>query len=98
VVVVGNDDFASDRHARSAPENAVLVLNAVDWLAQDEALIAIRSKDRRPPSLELTERGRNGVKYANMVGIPVLVGLGGLLRLLQRRRNMRRTYDRGEGA
>lgn len=98
VVVVGNDDFASDRHARSAPENTVLVLNAVDWLAQDEALIAIRSKDRRPPSLELTERGRNGVKYANMVGIPVLVGLGGLLRLLQRRRNMRRTYDRGEGA
>ncbi|MDH4044116.1 MAG: Gldg family protein [Gemmatimonadota bacterium] len=98
LVVVANDDFASDRHARSAPENAVLALNAVDWLAQDEALIAIRSKDRRPPTLELTKRGRNGVKYANVVGIPVLVALAGLLRLLQRRRGMKRVYTRGKGA
>jgi ABC-type uncharacterized transport system involved in gliding motility auxiliary subunit/ABC-type transport system involved in multi-copper enzyme maturation permease subunit len=98
VVVVGNDDFASDRHVRSAPENLIFVLNAVDWLAQDEALIAIRSKDRRPPPLGLAQRGRNGVKYVNVVGVPVLVALGGLGRLLQRRRGTKRVYVPAEGA
>jgi ABC-type uncharacterized transport system involved in gliding motility auxiliary subunit len=97
-VVVGNDEFATDRHLRSAPENAVFVLNAVDWLAQDEALIAIRSKDRRPPTLGLAARGRNGVKYANVVGLPVLVALGGLGHLLRRRRGTRRVYVPGVAA
>jgi hypothetical protein len=92
VVVVGNDDFAADRHARSAPENLALVLNAVDWLAQDEALIAIRAKDRRPPALVMGEGRRNTVRYANVVGIPALVALGGLLRLVGRRRTMRRSW------
>jgi ABC-type uncharacterized transport system involved in gliding motility auxiliary subunit len=92
LIVVGNDDFASDRHVRSAPENGVFVLNAVDWLAQDEALIAIRSKDRRPPPLALSEGKRSTVKYGNLVGVPVLVALFGLGRLVQRRRLMRKTY------
>jgi ABC-type uncharacterized transport system involved in gliding motility auxiliary subunit len=98
VVVVGNDEFASDRHVRSAPENLVFALNAVDWLAQDEALIAIRSKDRRPPPLGLAQQGRNGVKYANVVGLPALVALGGLGRLLRRRRGTKRVYAPVEAA
>ncbi|MDH3498009.1 MAG: Gldg family protein [Gemmatimonadota bacterium] len=97
LVVVGSDEFAADRQLRSAPENGVFVLNAVDWLAQDEALIAIRSKDRRPPPLALTEGRRNAVKYANVVGMPVLVALGGLVRLLARRRTTRRSYTPAGG-
>ncbi len=92
LVVVGSDEFAADRQLRSAPENGVFVLNAVDWLAQDEALIAIRSKDRRPPPLALTEGRRDAVKYANVIGMPVLIALGGLVRLLARRRTTRRSY------
>jgi len=49
LVVVGTSDFASDRYARNSPENVVFVENAIDWLAQDEALIGIRSKNRAPP-------------------------------------------------
>jgi ABC-type uncharacterized transport system involved in gliding motility auxiliary subunit len=93
VVVVGNDEFAGDRHARSAPENVALALNAVDWLAQDEALISIRAKDRRPPALVMGEGRRNGVRYTNVVGVPVLVALTGLLRLVERRRAMRRVWE-----
>ena len=92
LIVVGNDEFASDRHVRSAPENALFVLNAVDWLAQDEALIAIRSKDRRPPSLAMSDGRRATVKYGNLIGVPLLVALAGLGRLVQRRRLMRQTY------
>jgi ABC-type uncharacterized transport system involved in gliding motility auxiliary subunit len=98
LIVVGNDDFASDRHVRSAQENGVFVLNAVDWLAQDEALITIRAKDRRPPQLVLSEGQRGTVKYGNLVGVPVLVGLAGLARLVQRRRLMRQTYQPGKAA
>jgi ABC-type uncharacterized transport system involved in gliding motility auxiliary subunit len=70
-----------------------LALNAVDWLAQDEALISIRAKDRRPPQLVFTSNAtRQGVKYANVVGIPLLVALAGLIRLTRRRRKTREPY------
>jgi ABC-type uncharacterized transport system involved in gliding motility auxiliary subunit/ABC-type transport system involved in multi-copper enzyme maturation permease subunit len=97
LVIVGNDEFATDRQVQAAPENAVFVQNAVDWLAQDEALISIRSKDRRPPALTMSQGKRNTVKYANVVGMPVLIALAGLARLVQRRRTMRQTYTSGKG-
>jgi ABC-type uncharacterized transport system involved in gliding motility auxiliary subunit len=87
VVVVGNMEFATDRYASSATENAVFALNAIDWLAQDEALIAIRSRDRRPPRLLYTSAALQvGIKYANVVLVPMLVGILGVFRLLGRRR------------
>ncbi len=57
IVLVGNMEFATDRYASSATENAVFALNSIDWLAQDEALISIRSRDRRPPRLLFTTPG-----------------------------------------
>ena len=93
VIVIGDDDFAGDRSARGAPENLALALNAVDWLAQDEALISIRAKDRRPPPLVFTSNtARQGAKYANVVGVPLLVALAGLIRLTRRRRKTREPY------
>ena len=81
LVVVGSLDFATDRFVRTAPENLAFSLNAVDWLAQDEELIAIRSKDRRPPPLLFTSALREGVKYANLAGLPLLVAVLGAIRL-----------------
>ncbi len=93
VVVVGSLDFTSDRFVRTAPENLALTLNAVDWLAQDEALIAIRSKDRRPPPLLFSSSvTREVVKYGNLVGLPLLVAAAGLVRLVRRRRRTREPY------
>jgi ABC-type uncharacterized transport system involved in gliding motility auxiliary subunit len=87
IVLVGNMEFATDRYASSATENAVFALNAIDWLAQDEALISIRSRDRRPPRLLYSSAAlQQGVKYANVVLLPLLVGVFGLIRLLGRRR------------
>ena len=93
LVVVGSLDFATDRFVRTAPENLAFTLNAVDWLAQDEELISIRSKDRRPPPLLFESPAlREGVKYANVVGLPLLVGVLGVIRLLRRRRRTREPY------
>ena len=96
LIVVGNSEFVADDQLRSAPENLTFVLNAIDWLSQDESLIAIRSKDRTPPPLVLTEGKRNVVKYANLIGLPIVVILVAIARLLGRRRMTRRTYRRGE--
>jgi gliding motility-associatede transport system auxiliary component len=92
-IVIGDATFASDLFAEQAPENLDFVLNAVDWLAQDEALIAIRSKDRRPPSLAFAgTASRDFAKYGNMIGIPALLALAGVVRLTRRRRRTHRTY------
>jgi ABC-type uncharacterized transport system involved in gliding motility auxiliary subunit len=87
LVLVGNMEFATDRYAGSAQENAVLALNAVDWLAQDEALISIRSRDRRPPRLLFSSPAlQQGVKYVNLIALPLLIAAFGALRLMGRRR------------
>lgn len=93
VVVVGNMEFATDRYASSATENAIFALNAIDWLAQDEALIAIRSRDRRPPRLLFSSPMlQQAVKYGNVALLPVLVGVLGLVRLVGRRRRSLRPW------
>ncbi|PYP21285.1 MAG: hypothetical protein DMD53_07260 [Gemmatimonadetes bacterium] len=93
LVVVGSADFASDRYAGNSPENVVFALNAVDWLAQDDALIAIRSKNRAPAPLAFTSgTKRDAVKYGNLIGIPVLLVAVGAARLWRRRLITRGTY------
>ena len=93
VVVIGSADFASDRYARNSPTNIVLVQNAIDWLSQDDALIAIRSKDRSPPPLVFSSSvARGAAKYGNLIGVPLLLIAAGIARLLRRRRTTRRVY------
>jgi len=99
VVVVGSGDFASDRYVRNGEAGAVFVQNAVDWLAQDEALIGIRSKDRTPPPLVFTSPAlRDAVKYGNMIGIPLLLVVFGGLRLWRRRQLTQLEYHPGRRA
>ncbi|HYL28735.1 MAG TPA: Gldg family protein [Gemmatimonadales bacterium] len=94
VVVVGSADFVNDRFVSRAPDNLALALNSVDWLAQDKTLIGIRSKDRRPPPLAFSSvTEREAAKYANVIGVPALVALYGLVRLIRRRRKTRRGYQ-----
>lgn len=93
LVVVGNGDLATDQWVRNAPQNVTFVLNAVDWLVQDEGLIAIRSKDRSPPPLVFESAAlRDFVRYGNVFGIPLLIVLAAVFRLLNRRQKMRRQY------
>ena len=93
VIVVGNSDFATDQFAQEAPENLALALNAVDWLAQDDALIAIRATDRTPPALAFgSAAAAQGVKYLVMIGVPVLVAIAGTVRIGRRRARSRVPY------
>jgi hypothetical protein len=94
IILVGDATFASDDFTSHAPENLAFALNAVDWLAQDQALISIRSKDRQPPPLAFaSSASRETVKYLNVIGIPVLIALLGLVHLARRRARTRMRFQ-----
>ncbi len=94
VIVVGNAEFVSDNYIGGEPANLFFALNAVDWLVQDDALIAIRSKDRSPPLLMFeSEAIQDLVRHGNVIGIPVILVGVGLLRLLRRRRGAARAFQ-----
>jgi gliding-associated putative ABC transporter substrate-binding component GldG len=53
--------------------------NMVDWAAQDDALVEIRSKGLSAPELgQIGDMQRQMIKYFNMVGLPLLVIFFGL--------------------
>jgi ABC-type uncharacterized transport system involved in gliding motility auxiliary subunit/ABC-type transport system involved in multi-copper enzyme maturation permease subunit len=99
IVLVGNGEFAADRYAQNAEGGLLFALNAVDWLSQDEALVRIRSKSRRPPPLVFDSDGeRDAVKWINMAGVPLLLIAFAALHLWRRRRRTRQVYRPVEAA
>jgi ABC-type uncharacterized transport system involved in gliding motility auxiliary subunit len=97
-IVIASSQFLIGGVAQRAPQNVALLLNSIDWLAQDESLIAIRSRQTQPSSLAFTSVAeRQGVKYANMIGVPGLAALFGLVRLTRRRRKTRAAHEQPSG-
>jgi len=80
LVVVGDADFIKDSGIRSQ-SNLIFFMNVVDWLSQDENLIAIRSKEvTSRPLKQLTSGQKNLARYANVLGLPLAVILFGIVR------------------
>jgi len=93
LLVVGNSQFSTEQFLSNSPANAVFMLNAIEWLSQDQALAAIRSKNlSRAPLLFTSDSQRQTVKYLNVIGIPLLVILAGVLILWRRRKISHRTF------
>ncbi len=89
MIVVGDVDYLQEQFIQASPQNLLFTLNAIDWLAQDEALIGIRSKLRTPPVLAFTsEFQRVALKWGNLVGVPLLFVALGVLRVAGRRRRI----------
>ncbi len=87
MVVVGSPSFLDDEFMDGG--KLVAVLNMVDWLVGDEALIELRSRGvSQRPLEELSAAGRSFFKGIWMFGLPLLVALIGLWRwwLLKKRR------------
>ncbi len=62
--------------------------NLVDWLAEDTDLIAVRGKKVERPLEKLENGQRAAIKYANVVGAPLLLTIIGIIawRVRERRR------------
>ncbi len=87
ILLVGDADFLTNRFLLAIPENLAFARNAVDWLASDESLIGIRSKQRRAPALLYSSNAaRDGARYASLFGVPLLFILLGFFRLMRRSR------------
>ena len=89
MIVVGDVDYLQEQFLQANPQNLVFTLNSIDWLAQDEALIGIRSKLRTPPVMAFTsEFQRAALKWGNLVGVPLLFVTVGITRVAGRRRRI----------
>lgn len=87
LVVVGDASFIEPQFIQANPGNLAFLANSIDWLAQEDALIRIRSKDRTPPNLVFgSDASRNLLKWGNLVGVPIIFVLIGALRVTGRRR------------
>ena len=81
LLVAGDGDFINESIVGRIGGNIELGLNAVDWLLQDDALLAIRTKSIEPRALaDVSESLRPWIKYGNMLGPVLLVVIFGLWR------------------
>lgn len=85
VVVFGDSDFASNAYA-GVPGNPNFFANAVNWLAQQEGLIAIRPTEAADRRLTMTPGDLRMADLTTRFGIPLLVFVAGIFVWRRRRR------------
>jgi ABC-2 type transport system permease protein len=86
LMVIGNARFIADNYAPQSG-NLEFFLNAVDWFTWGADLIGIRSRaitDRPIPIF--TERQKAAIKFANIMAVPILMTLFGVVRFYIRRK------------
>jgi gliding-associated putative ABC transporter substrate-binding component GldG len=87
IVVAGGASFIDDQFF--SPGNEALLLNMMDWLSHDDALLEVRTRGlRAAPLEEVSDTRRQSLKYLNIIGPPALCIAFGLIRW--RRREARR--------
>jgi ABC-type uncharacterized transport system involved in gliding motility auxiliary subunit len=84
VVVFGDSDFASNAYA-GVPGNPNLFANAVNWLAQQENLIAIRPTSPEDRRVQMTARQQQLVSLTTILVMPALVFAAGIYTWWRRR-------------
>jgi ABC-type uncharacterized transport system involved in gliding motility auxiliary subunit len=84
ILVVGDGDFMKDDFLGTRG-NLTFFANIVDYLADDAGLITIRSKNvATPPLDQISDGTKKTVKYANLIGPPILIIVYGLVRWRRR--------------
>jgi len=89
LIVIGSARVVEGRYASAA--NVAFFMNTIDWLAQDEALIAIRSKGISERPLRPTSVGKKrAVKWINTLLPSIVLIVVGFVRW---RRRAKRVYE-----
>ena len=84
VVVFGDSDFATNAYG-GVPGNTNLFANAVNWLAQQENLIAIRPREAEDRRVTMTPRQQTMAFLMSILFIPALVFAAGVFTWWRRR-------------
>ncbi|OPX18797.1 MAG: hypothetical protein BZ151_12655, partial [Desulfobacca sp. 4484_104] len=93
LILVGCNDFMKDDFLDGLM--ASFFFNSIDWLLQDEGLIGIRSRGLGNRPLKELEPGlQQAVIYADILLVPLLLILAGLLHWRWRRRRIKKRIAR----
>lgn len=88
ILVVGSGLFARDEFADQ--EDLVFFVNAADWLAQDAEMIKIRNRGlSERPIADLSPAAKSALRYANVIGVPLVFVLFGIARWQWRKARLR---------
>lgn len=92
LVVIGTSAFLWDDFLN--PSNLALALNMVDWMLADAPLLEMRARSFTDAPLDsnMSDTRRQAIKYGNILGVPFLLVLYGLIRWRvreSRRRSMK---------
>lgn len=85
LVLIGDTDFVTNQNLSPHTANAALFINAVNWLAEDESLFAIRPKPPQDRRLLLTAPQNNMVLVSTVIMLPLVVFSTGLVVWWKRR-------------
>ncbi len=79
VVIVGGSSILRDQYTSAS--NQAFVLNLLDWILLDDAMLSIRTRGLTiAPLDEVSDTTRNFMKYLNMLGLPAVLVAFGLVR------------------
>jgi ABC-2 type transport system permease protein len=97
MIVATDSDWMAESMVSQYPGHLSLAGSWIDWLAQEDALTSIRSKGSSIRSLVFDSvTHRNLIQYGNIVGLPAVFVVLGLLRFIVRRNVTRKVYTREE--
>lgn len=85
IVVVGDGDFLANTYLQNSG-NQDLGVRFVEWLARDDAMIAVPSRAAEDNSLALQDWHKAVIGFTFLVGLPGAFALNGLLIWWRRRR------------
>ncbi len=90
LLIVGNSRFLQNPFAGSFKENLVFFMNALDYLSFGNELIDVRTKVlTERPIAELSDTARTLIRLINIVLMPLVVVIFGLVRYSIRRKRRR---------
>ncbi|HIC36567.1 MAG TPA: hypothetical protein EYO80_02690 [Candidatus Marinimicrobia bacterium] len=97
LMLISDSKFLADDGGMSVNDNLIFIMNAVDYLAGDEDLISLRSREiTSRPLEELEDATRKKWKWANMFIPSLLVLTFGFFQMRKERKHadiLRQIYD-----
>ena len=85
IVLVGDSDFVTNGVLQQIPNGQYLLLNAVNWLAEEEDLIAIGPKTNVPHTIQMNLIQEGTVCFGSLILIPGVILVAGIVVWLRRR-------------
>jgi ABC-type uncharacterized transport system involved in gliding motility auxiliary subunit len=86
LVAIGDSDFATNQLLEANVGNTVLLLNALNWLVEREALLGIPPKKTEQVHLSLTASEMRMIWISSIVILPLLSAICGTIVFFRRRR------------